>query len=144
MTSSSKPEREKTMAAVEVLIAVDVAGALSSQSLNNNLYMMDTSGYLGATGEGTNELQTRVTNGEIITWSIRPIDPATNVTVQSWGGTAVASGNITPAFDQTTNSWNAQFTPTPPYAAGQSYQYNATLQFNGGETLGFDPFLVTV
>jgi len=64
MTSSSKPEREKTMAAVEVLIAVDVAGALSSQSLNNNLYMMDTSGYLGATGEGTNELQTRVTNGE--------------------------------------------------------------------------------
>jgi hypothetical protein len=132
------------MAAVEVLIAVDVAGALSSGSLNNNIYMMDTSGYLGSTGEGTNELQTRVTNAEIITWSVRPIDPATNVTVQSWGGNAVANGNIAPAFDQTTNSWSAQFMPTPPYAAGQSYQYNATLQFNGSETLGFDPFLVTV
>jgi hypothetical protein len=132
------------MAAVEVLIAVDVAGALSSGNLNQNLYMMDTSGYLSAAGEGTNELQTRVTNGEIVTWSVRPIDPATNVTVQSWGGTAVANGNIVPAFDQTTNSWSAQFTPTPPYASNQSYQYNAVLQFNGQETLGFDPFLVTV
>jgi hypothetical protein len=132
------------MAAVEVLIAVDVTGALSSGNLNNNIYMMDTHGYLGSTGEGTNELQTRVTNAEIITWSVRPIDPATNVTVQSWGGNAVTGGNITPAFDQTTNSWSAQFMPTPPYTAGQSYQYNATLQFNGGETLQFDPFLITV
>ncbi|NQV26837.1 MAG: hypothetical protein HQ518_21005, partial [Rhodopirellula sp.] len=51
------------MATVNVLVAVDVEGALSSGSLGANTYMVDTNKYMGSGAEGTDELKTSLNIG---------------------------------------------------------------------------------
>ena len=133
------------MATVDVLMVVDVEGALTGGNppgtgdLQDNIYLVDTNKYMGSGAEGQAELVTSLNDADTIVWSVSPVDPATNVTISSFGGTAIANGNIKPQNQG--GNWVAKFNVGPNVSAGTQYQYNATLQFDGTETLSFDPFL---
>jgi hypothetical protein len=131
------------MATVDVLMVVDVEGALAGNNgqgdLQDNIYLVDTNKYMGSGAEGQAELVTSLNNSDTIVWSVAPVAPDTNVTISSFGGIAIANGNIKPVAQGA--SWTAQFTPGPNVGAGVQFQYTATLQFDGQRTLTFDPFL---
>jgi hypothetical protein len=126
------------MATVDVLVVVDVEGALASDDLGNNLYMVDTNKFLGSYQEGGPELVTTLNAGDRVTWSVSPIDPANNVAIDSFGGQAVGI-NIIPQL-QPDASWTSIFSAAPP-TPGSQYQYTMTLLFAKQKRLSFDPFL---
>lgn len=133
------------MSTVNVLIVVDVEGALGSNppNANGHVYMVDTNGFIGSYQEGQEELVTVVANGQTIVWSAAPVDPSTNVAIT--GFTGAAPGNqISPVQlpGGWGNSWSSQVS-VPLGSSGTLYQYSVNLQFEGpnGTTLSFDPFL---
>jgi hypothetical protein len=130
------------MATVNVLIAVDVEGALTSNNLGENVFMVDTNKYAGSGAEGTSELQTKLNIGDIIVWSVAPIDPGTNVEISSFSGTAVTDTYIHPVQSPlSAQSFESLFQPPGGTAAGKSFQYTASLSFEG-KVMTFDPFLI--
>ena len=132
------------MATVNVLMMVDVEGALSSGNLQNNIYLVDTNKYLGSGAEGQAELVTNLHIGDTIVWSVAPIDPGTTVSIYSFSGQAVSDRYINPVPDPLTPTvWESRFEP-PGGSVGNSYQYNATLEFTNNKKLTFDPYLVVV
>lgn len=130
------------MAEVNVLVAVDVEGALTSGNLGANCYMVDTNKYAGSGAEGTDELKTKLNIGDVIVWSVAPIDPSTNVTIASFSGQAVSDKYITPVQNPLSpQSFEAKFEAPGGTAPNTSFQYTMTLSFEGKE-MTFDPFLV--
>jgi hypothetical protein len=128
------------MSNVDVLIVVDVEGALASQNLQNNVYLIDTNKFMGSYNEGGAELYTKVSNGQTVTWSVAPVDPNTSAVISSFTGQAITQNIISP-IAQAGGSWSSEaFLPNP---TGQQYQYSVVLGFEGS-TLPFDPFLVSV
>ncbi|HEV7721365.1 MAG TPA: hypothetical protein VGO60_08775 [Iamia sp.] len=73
------------MADISVLIVVDVVGA-ATHGLGGNIYLVDTTGYMGSTAEGKPELVTQVTEGQIVTWQVAPVDASTNVEIAGFTG----------------------------------------------------------
>ncbi len=132
------------MAKVDVLMMVDVEGALSSGNLSSNIYLVDTNKYLGSYREGQTELVTKLNTGDTVVWSVASIDPGSDVTIKSFSGTAVNDQYIAPVQDPlSAGVWESKFQP-PGGSVGKSYQYNATLKFDDMKELTFDPFLVVV
>lgn len=130
------------MSEVNVLVAVDVEGALASGDLGANVYMVDTNKYAGSGSEGTDELKTSLNIGDAIAWTVAPIDPGTNVSINGFAGDAVSSDVITPVPDPlSAQSYLSKFSAPGKTPAGTSYQYTMTLSFEG-TTMTFDPFLV--
>lgn len=129
------------MATVNVLIVVDVEGALASGNLSSNVYLVDTNKYMGSYNEGQTELVTVLAVGDMVIWSVAPIDPGTSVAIQSFSGAAIGQ-QVTPVFMPLTGSWGSKFSAVPP-TSGTQFQYSVNLQFEGGAILTFDPFLQT-
>jgi hypothetical protein len=127
------------MATVDVLMVVDVEGALSSQNLTNNIYLVDTNKYIGSGNEGQAELQTKLSAGDIVQWSVAPVQPDGQVTIASFSGGAVQQNIIKPQPDPTTGAFSSKFNTSA--ASGTSFQYTSTLQFES-QQLTFDPFLI--
>jgi len=126
------------MATINVLIVVDVVGATSSGSLATNLYMVDTTKYLG-TLEATNELITTLNAGDIVAWASTPVDPGTNLAITGFTGAAVGQ-NINPTHDPVTNEWESKFTVPIGTGAGTQFQYSVSMSVDG-HPYTFDPFL---
>lgn len=82
---------------VNVVIAVDVIGALSDRTLlNGNLIMMDNGPYQSS-GQGTPDLCTVCRPGQIIQWVIYAVDLQTPVEIKSIAFLDAGSG--LPALD---------------------------------------------
>jgi hypothetical protein len=128
---------------VDVLVVVDVEGALGTNNLFNNVYMIDTNKFMGSYQEGQAELVTVVSNGQTIVWSVTPVDPATSVAITGFTGAAI-NQQIAPT--QEPGGWGSPWTAQasiPLGSSGTTYQYSIVLQFEGpnGVTMTFDPFL---
>lgn len=129
------------MATVNVLCAVDVEGALSSNNLGANVYMVDTNKYAGSGAEGTNELKTELNIGDTIVWTVAPIDPGTSVEIQGFSGAAVSERYINPVQNPLSpKSFESRFEPPGGTASGASFQYTMSLSLEG-DVMTFDPFL---
>lgn len=132
------------MATVNVLMMVDVEGALTSGNLSSNIYLVDTNKYLGSYQEGQDELVTKLNTGDTIVWSVASVAPGDNVSIKSFSGQAYDDKYISPVQDPLSPGvWESMFEP-PGGSVGTSYQYNATLEFDNQKSLTFDPFLVVV
>lgn len=132
------------MSTVDVLIMVDVEGALASGNLSDNTYLVDTNGYLGAYNENHIDLSTKLHKGDTIVWSTASIDPGRTVMIESFSGSAVTDQYIAPVQDpQSSGAWQSTFQP-PCGSAGRSFKYSATLSFIDGKSLSFDPCLIPV
>lgn len=130
------------MSTVNVLLAVDVTGALVSGDLGANTYMVDSTKYAGSGFEGTTELMTSIGIGDTIVWSVVPIDPGTNVIITGFAGQAITEKIINPVkMPFSKQAFESKFQPPGGSGSGTTFQYTLKLSFEGKE-MTFDPFLV--
>ena len=92
---------------VNIVVLVDVIGALSERTLlDSNLSMMDD-GPCQSTGQGTPELSTACYPGQLVQWTARAVDLQTPVAIRSIAFLGGERGEAAPAHP------NA---PVPPAA----------------------------
>jgi hypothetical protein len=125
---------------INVLIVVDVEGALASGDLGANVYLIDTNKYFGSGSEGQEELVTSCKDGQTIVWSIASVNPGDDAEIAGFSGQAVTSRVCNPK--QTTLPtgdvvWSGR---VESQGATARYQYTCTLSFDG-KAMTFDPFL---
>lgn len=127
------------MKTIDVLIVVDVEGALAG-SLSDNVYLVDTNKYVGSGNEGQVELMTACLDGQLITWNVTPISPSNDVEIASFTGQMITDKICV---------------PQPVAALGNTYwegrveaqgvtgnqQYSVVLTMDG-KAMTFDPYLV--
>jgi len=128
------------MKQINVLMIVDVEGALSSGDLTSNIYLVDTNKHFGSGREGQAELVTACKDGEVIVWNVTPINPGNDAEIVSFEGQMVKEKICVPKKSTTVTGitvWGGRVE-----SQGQSgqYQYNCTLSFDGKQ-MTFDPFL---
>jgi hypothetical protein len=76
----------QTKEVISILLVVDVVGALSSGALDGNIYLFDSNRRNGSTGEGTQELTTKLhaAKGEVaVLWNIISLDPEAFVSISN-------------------------------------------------------------
>ena len=130
------------MANVNVLIVVDVEGALTTGALEKNIYMIDTNKYMGSGFEGTSELMTSIGIGDVIVWTIAPVDPSTPVEISGFSGQAVRDNYIDPIqAPLSRQAYESKFQPPGTSSAGTTFQYTVSLSFEN-KRMTYDPFLV--
>ncbi|SFR63647.1 alpha-pore-forming tripartite toxin MakABE regulator [Anaeromicropila populeti] len=131
------------MKSVSVLVVVDVEAALASNDLQSHLYMVDTNGKLGSYNEGGNELVTACYDTQTIYWRVESVDPDGDVAISEFTGQMVNDRVCMPKKEvDDPEVWKGV---VETQGEGGSYQYSMTLQFDGGVTLSFDPWIsVTV
>ena len=62
------------MSEVVIKLALDVVGALESQSMDGNVFALDTNRLLGSKKNGTDSLQTAVSRGTRVTWMVAMVE----------------------------------------------------------------------
>lgn len=104
------------------------------------MYLVDTTGYLGRAGEGTNELHTNCSDGQTINWSVVPVDPNTNIGITGFSGQMVDDHICTP---QEVTAPGGTYWSAIVESQGQAgqQQYTVGLSADGVNLPGFDPFL---
>lgn len=114
---------------VDILIVVDVIGALSAGTLQDNVYLVDTNNYLGSWQEGQSTLNTVCQDGQALTWSITPVDPATQVSISGFSGPMVDGKVCQPAQDPFAGNsvWNGVVETQGAFA---SYAYTVSVVMN--------------
>ena len=115
---------------IDVLIAVDVVGAIAAGSLQGYVYLVDTNKYLGSWQEGQSTLNTVCQDGQALTWSIASIDPGNEVNIAGFGGQMVTGKTCVPAQDPFAGNtvWHGQVETQGAFA---SYAYTVTVTMNG-------------
>lgn len=68
---------------VNIVVLVDVIGALSEGTLHNGNLIMVDDGALRGTGQGTTDLCTVVSPGQVVGWSVLAVDLQTPVEIRS-------------------------------------------------------------
>lgn len=128
------------MQTIDVLIIVDVEGALASGNLTENVYLVDSNKYFGSGSEGQAELKTACKDGQLIAWSVTPVSPSTQVEITQFTGQMVSDKICVPQPVTTPEStyWEGRV-EAQGTASTQQYSVNLTMD---GREMGFDPYLV--
>ncbi|WP_157431053.1 hypothetical protein [Actinomadura macra] len=124
---------------VNIVVLVDVVGALSERTLNDgNLSLVDD-GQFDSSGQGTPRLCTVVSPGQIVQWTAVAVDVQTPVEIRSI--TFLGSGEAAwepdageaPAHEGTTPDLKVWSGFVPPYLVpGAPYRYRLELQMHTG------------
>jgi hypothetical protein len=127
---------------VNILVVVDVIGALSDGTLlNGNLSMVDDSPY-GSAGQGTADLSTVCHRGQLVQWSVVAVDVQTPVEIRGIRFLAPGgAGDPSQPEDTSTLALNTWTGIVPPFVVpGMSYPYRLELQMYEGDggTLSID------
>jgi hypothetical protein len=62
------------MNTITVTAVIDIAAALSNESLSGNVYFIDNNKVNGSSGEGTETLRTMVKKGDRLVWSVHALE----------------------------------------------------------------------
>lgn len=127
---------------VYVVIAVDTVGALAANTLEGYVYMADTNHYLGSWQEGASQLHTVCQDGQILVWSVSPIDANNQVDIHQFSGTLVSESICKPQFS-IMNGGNAWAGRVETKGAYGSYPYSISLTL-GGKKLSFNAYVKVV
>lgn len=127
------------MKTIDVLIIVDVIGALAG-SLSDNVYLVDTNKYAGSGSEGQEELRTACQDGQVIRWRITPISNSNDVEIVGFTG-QIINENVcnpikVPGVDG--DHWEGR---VETRGSTGDYQYSVNVTADGRQ-MTFDPFLV--
>ncbi|QGT81372.1 hypothetical protein [Pseudomonas coronafaciens] len=125
---------------LNVLIVVDVEGATTSGDLGSNVYLIDSSKYFGSGQEGQDELVTACVDGQIIIWSITPVNPGDDAQISGFTGQMVDSGVCSPkqvTIQPGETAWSGR---VESQGKTGNFQYTCNLSFEG-KVMSFDPFL---
>ncbi|WP_075602924.1 hypothetical protein [Saccharicrinis aurantiacus] len=63
------------MKTITIVSVVDVVGALTTDSLENNIYLLDNNKNGGSSELATETLKTKVNKGDTLLWTIMPMEP---------------------------------------------------------------------
>jgi len=136
------------MNTINVLIVVDVEGALSDQQHfgPKYVYLVDTTGYVGGNStEGTCELTTTCHDTQKIIWNVVSINPNDDVSITGFTGSMIENRICIPVKENDGSNYYWQGTVETqgsPQGPTGRYQYSVILSFNDGSTnLTFDPFI---
>lgn len=115
---------------IDILIVVDVTGALAAGTLQGYVYLMDSNHYLGSWQEGQSSLETVCQDGQALTWSAAPVEPGSQINIAGFTGAMVSSGVCTPTQDPFLGNtvWNGLLETRGSYAA---YPYTLSLSMGG-------------
>jgi hypothetical protein len=127
------------MSEVNVLIVVDVEGALAG-TLQDNVYLIDTNKHVGSGNEGQVELKTACNDGQVITWNVAPVDPSSDVEITSFTGQMINDKICVPQqfTDENGTYWSGR---VESQGATGNQQYSVVLTMDG-HAMTFDPYLV--
>ncbi|GGK59009.1 MULTISPECIES: alpha-pore-forming tripartite toxin MakABE regulator [Flavobacteriaceae] len=128
------------MKQIDILMVVDTQGALASNDLTSNIYLIDTNKYVGSGNEGQAELKTACKDGQIINWRVSAINPGNDVEIVSFSGQMI-TGNFSNPVKQGLSGeeyWEGRI---EVQGKAQTIQYNATLSIDG-KAMTFDPYLI--
>lgn len=130
------------MNTLNILIVVDTQGALASNSLMDNVYMVDTNKYLGSWQEGTNQLHTVCQDGQLLNWRVVAISPDNDIKIAGFSGQMVSKKICVPAQQgmQGEEYWSAR---VETQGAFSSYAYTLTVSIDDKQ-LSFSPFIKVV
>ncbi|AEY67468.1 hypothetical protein [Clostridium sp. BNL1100] len=84
------------MKKIEILIIVDANGALSTNSLQSNVYMVDTNKWLGSWNESTCNLHTVCEDQQLICWRVVAISESSLVSIENFSGQLTNQNICTP------------------------------------------------
>jgi hypothetical protein len=136
------------MATINIMIAVDVVTAVATanngtnpKTITRGLYMIDTTGYLG-TAETGNELVTPCSPGDVLVWTVYPIDPGTNIAISGIVGQAVSDQTFQRIRPDETASGTPYYTCVinQGSAPGSTHQYSVNFSISG-VAYTYDPFV---
>lgn len=114
---------------IDIVVLVDVIGALSERTAEGNVWMVD--GADGSTGQGTHALSTACHPGQLVQWTVRPVDLQTPVEIRSIRFGDVAAPPPPAGDDLSLNVWAGV---VPPYLTqGTTHPYRLELQMYEGE-----------
>ncbi|QXJ20214.1 hypothetical protein AGRA3207_000887 [Actinomadura graeca] len=128
---------------VNIIVLVDVVGALSERTLNDgNLSLVDD-GQFDSPGQGTTRLCTVVSPGQLVQWTAVAVDVQTPVEIRSItflgsGDAALeepdaADAQDVPAHEGTAPDLKVWSGFVPPYLVpGAPYRYRLELQMHEG------------
>jgi hypothetical protein len=127
------------MNTIDVLIVVDVEGALASNDLQDNVYLIDTNKYVGSGNEGQAELKTVCQDTQPISWSVVPVSPANDVDIVQFTGRMVNDKICVPKQYTMPGGTYWQGVVEAQGMTGEQ-QYSVVLTMDGRQ-MSFDPFL---
>lgn len=125
---------------INVLIVVDVEGALASGDLGSNVYLIDSNKHFGSGSEGQEELVTACLDGQIIIWSVTPVNPGDDAEIVGFTGQMVTSKVCNPQQSVLPTGDTVWSGRVESQGTAATYQYSCTLSFDG-KSMNFDPFL---
>jgi len=127
------------MNTVDVLIIVDVEGALAT-NLTDNVYLVDTNKHVGSGSEGQAELRTAIKDGQLLTWNVVSVAPSNDVEISGFTGQMIADKICVPQMVTAPGSvyWEGRV-EAQGFTGTQQYSVNLTMD---GKQESFDPFLV--
>ncbi len=128
------------MNSISVLMVADCLNAVASGNLQSNIYLVDTNKHFGSGAEGQAELSTACKDGQVINWSVVPVDPNSNVALTGFTGDMVNSGVCTPKPSLGPEGTIYQGRVEAKGVANSHLQYSAILEIDG-KPMSFDPFL---
>ncbi|MBM7868472.1 hypothetical protein GTO89_16345 [Heliobacterium gestii] len=131
---------ERIMKSIDVLVIVDTQGALTSNDLHNNVYLVDTNKFFGSYQQGQPELVTNCYDTQTINWRVMSINPGNDVQINRFTGEMVNMQVCVPKKLGTVQDtfWQGI---VQSRGALRRYQYSIELIFNGTKTLNFDPYI---
>ncbi|MGN6255609.1 MAG: alpha-pore-forming tripartite toxin MakABE regulator [Solirubrobacterales bacterium] len=132
-------QQEQGLSIIDVLIIVDVEGALASGNLTQNVYLVDTNKHVGSGSEGQAELKTVCKDGQVIRWSVVPVSPSSDVNIVGFVGQMVNDKVCVPQKRESMEGvfWEGR---VESRGASGTEQYSAKLTMDGKE-MEFDPYL---
>lgn len=127
---------------INILIAVDVLGALAAGTLEGYVYLVDTNKYLGSWQEGQSPLNTVCQDGQSLTWSITSVDPGNQIDITSFSGQMVDQNICVPTPDSFIGNavWNGRVETQGTFA---NYPYFVSVAMNG-KVMTFASYLKVV
>lgn len=128
------------MKQIDVLMVVDTEGALASNDLTANIYLIDTNKYVGSGSEGQAELKTACKDGQIINWRVTGVNPGNDVEITGFSGQMISGNFVNPVKQGLSGEeyWEGR---VEVQGKAQTIQYNATLSIDG-KAMTFDPYLI--
>lgn len=127
---------------IDVLVAVDMVGALAAGTLQGYVYLVDTNKYLGSWQEGESSLNTVCQDGQLVRWSAVSVDSGNQVDIAGFSGPLVDQKVCIPAQDPLAQGtvWNGQ---VEAHGAFESFPYTLAVAMDG-RSLAFSAFLKVV
>lgn len=127
------------MSEIYALVVVDVLGALASGSAMDNSYLVDNNGVLASWNEGTPQLHTVCSDGQVIFWMIVPVSPSGQVTIAGFSGPMVDGGTCVPAQQAGSGGqvWSGRVESRGQFA---SFPYTLTVSV-GGRPMSLGAFI---